>query len=478
VTNTSPRELSVESSPQQLQGDLQSCPLLDVSFVDEALNVGQQRIHERFLAGVPIACVLADRSAVMDRVLTRLWEREGSVFDGLSLVAVGGYGRTELHPHSDIDIAIILPEDGDSKLDEVLSRWVTALWDLQLDIGYSVRTLSDCIKEAAADITVITNLMESRLITGDTGLLERVRQITATSEMWSSSEFYAAKLEEQNQRRERFRTNAYRLEPNIKESVGGLRDFQTIAWVCHRQFGTSELHPLVQNHLLEPDELDSLKQGLELLWRIRYLLHYLAGRREDRLLFDYQRDIAHAFGYTVDENNQCIETLMQRFYRTVMTLQRLNEILLQGIGGIISGITASSEVTPLSKRFQLRNGFLEVTHDDVFMHYPPALLELFLIFGDTPDATNVRSNTVRLIRANLRLINERFRSDPVVRSLFLKIFINQNRLTTKVRMMNRYGVMAAYLPAFDAIVGRMQYDLFPSTPWMNTPCLSFAICAG
>lgn len=453
--------------------DQQSCPILDLNFVDEmleanpespsvwreALAAGRQRIHERFMAGTPIACILADRSAVMDRVLTRLWEREGTLFDGLALLAVGGYGRAELHPYSDIDIAIIIPRHGDSELEEALTRWVTALWDLQLDIGHSVRTVSDCEREAA-DITVITNLMEARLIIGDPALPALIRKVTAPSQMWRSAEFYDAKLDEQKKRRARFHTNAYRLEPNIKESLGGLRDFQTIAWVCQRQFGTTELHPLVQNHLLEPDEMESLREGLALLWRIRYLLHHLAGRREDRLLFDYQREIAHAFGYTDDTGNRSIETLMQRFYRTAITLQRLNEMLLQGIGGIISGITASSEVVPLSKRFQLRNGYLEVVHDDVFMHYPPALLELFLIFGDTPDAVNVRSNTIRLVRANLRLINERFRSDPVVRSMFLRIFSNPNRLTTKVRMMNRYGVMAAYLPAFDAIVGRMQYDLF------------------
>ena len=347
-----------------------------------------------------------------------------------------------------------------SSRDDALSRWVTDLWDLQRDIGYSVRTVADCVREAAADITVITNLMEARLICGDAPLASAMAAAIQPERMWPSAEFFAAKLDEQRMRRRKFHTNAYRLEPNVKESQGGLRDIQTISWVCQREFGTHNITDLVRRELLDTKEYVILYEGLELLWRIRYLLHHLTGRREDRLLFDHQRDIAHAFGYTDDTGNRSIEQLMQRFYRTVMELQRLNEILLQGVGGIISGVTARADVVWIDKRFQLRNGYLEVTHRDVFIHYPPALLEIFVVFGDTPAADNVRANTVRLIRLHLPLINERFRSDPVVRQLFLQIFSNPNKLTRKIRMMNRYGVLAAYLPAFDAIVGRMQYDLF------------------
>jgi len=426
----------------------------------DALKLGRDLIHQQFVAGASAASVLHARTAVVDLVLIELWKREGAAFDGLTLIAVGGYGRGELHPASDIDIAILVPQHGDEKTEAALSAWITRLWDLQLDIGHSVRTVSDCEREASNDITVITNLMEARLLTGEAKLYQLMQEVTSIAHMWSPAEFYRAKMDEQEQRHEKFQTNAYRLEPNIKESQGGLRDYQTIAWVCQRQFGTPGLEPLVSHGLVEPDELESLNSGMELLWRIRYLLHHLAGRHEDRLLFDHQRDIAHAFGFTDDTQNRSIESLMQRFYRTVMQLQRLNEIVLQGVGGIISGVTAASDIVPINSRFQLRNGYLEVTHDDVFVHYPPALLELFLVFGNTQEASNVRSHTVRLIRANLRLINERFRSDPAVRALFMQIFSNPNKLTRKIRMMNRYGVMAAYIPAFDAIVGRMQYDLF------------------
>ena len=430
----------------------------------QALEQGNEFIHEQFLAGIKASVLLALRTALLDDVLISLWQQRARSFDSLSLLAVGGYGRGELHPQSDIDIAILLPEDQsgdkDAERNELLSQWITSLWDLNLDIGHSVRTVADCEREAGGDITVVTNLMEARKLCGDTQLFDEMQRVISADNMWPQAEFLAAKLKEQEIRHNRFQTNAYRLEPNLKESQGGMRDFQTISWVCQRLFGATSFEPLVEHGLLMPEELTTLRECLELIWQMRYILHRVAGRREDRLLFDYQRDIAHALGYTDDTDNRSIETMMQRFYRTVMAMQRLNEILLQGIGGIISGVTASAKIEPINSRFQIRNGYLEVTHNRVFEQYPPALLEVFLLFGTTDHAENVRSHTVRLIRAHLHLIDEKFRRDPVVNDLFLKIFYIPEKLTRTVRLMNRYGVLAAYLPAFDQIVGRMQYDLF------------------
>ncbi len=426
----------------------------------QALVAGRQAIHNGFENGANPAQLLEWQTAVTDLVFVALWEQAGDAFKDLELIAVGGYGRAELHPMSDIDIGILLPEPVTDALATTLSDWLTSLWDLGLDIGHSVRTVEDCKTEAAADITVITNLMESRLLCGSGKLFEKMLKAVAPDQMWGQSEFFEAKMQEQHDRHSRFQTNAYRLEPNIKESVGGLRDIQTISWVCQRQFGTRDLNDLVTNQILTDAEFEVLQNGLYLLWRIRYLLHHYSGRREDRLLFDFQKEIARDFNFTQEENNRGIEQLMQLFYRTLMELQRLNEIILQGIGGVISGVTAATTPEPLNKRFQVRNGFLEVTHEQVFDDHPSALLEVFLLFGNTMSAENIRSNTVRLIRSNLHLIDDDFRANKQVRELFLKIFINPNRLTRKIRMMNRYGVLAAYIPAFDAIVGRMQYDLF------------------
>ena len=426
----------------------------------QALIQGRKTIHEAFLKGASAANLLHWQTEVTDLVFTRLWQSQAEKFIGMELIAVGGYGRGELHPHSDIDIGILLEEPATDEQAQHLSEWVTNLWDLGLDIGHSVRTVEECEAEARNDATVITNLMESRLLCGDGKLFEQMRTVTAPSNMWDSAAFFDAKMQEQLARHDRFQTNAYRLEPNVKESLGGLRDIQTISWISQRQFGTRDLNDLVTHEILTQAEFDVLSTGLELLWKIRFLLHHHSNKREDRLLFDHQRDIAHAFGFNNDENNASIEQLMQLFYRNVMELQRLNDIILQGIGGVISGVTASTEPTLINKRFQVRNGFLEVTHENIFKDHPSALLEVFLLFGDTTGAENIRSNTVRLIRSHLHLIDDEYRKNPRVRELFLKIFSSPNKLTRKIRMMNRYGVLAAYIPAFDAIVGRMQYDLF------------------
>ena len=454
-----------------------------------ALAAGSEAVHVAFGRGVPASALLAGRTAVVDLVLTRLWHRAGAAFDALALVAVGGYGRGELQPASDIDIAILLPDpapgedpaggpaDGPagapaSGRDEAIAAWIRTLWDLGLDVGHSVRTVAEAATAAREDLTVVTNLMESRLVAGAAAPLDAVRAATSPARMWPADAFLAAKLAERAARHARFGQNPYRLEPNVKASEGGLRDFQTIAWVCQRRFGractgicggTEELAPLVDRGILEPHELERLAEGLELLWRIRYLLHRFAGREEDRLLFDYQKRIAHAFGHPEDASgNSDVEALMQRFYRTLAGLQRLSEMCLQGLGAIVAegAGAAPAPLVPVDARFGLRGGYLEALHEDVFLHYPPALLELFVTFGRTPGAVGIGAPTVRLIRRHLKLVNARFRSDPKVRETFVDVFRMPDRIVRTLRLMYRHGVLAAYLPAFDAIVGRMQYDLF------------------
>ena len=426
------------------------------------LQEGRDDIYHCYEEGVSSAALVSLQTLLTDTILLAWWE---SVFEGderadMALLAVGGYGRAELHPYSDVDIAILVTHAPTEAVAEKISTFITRLWDIGFDIGHSVRTVEQAGKAAAEDVTIITNLMESRLMAGSVSLYSELQSIISPQNMWPSSEFFQEKMQEQNTRRAKFHSNAYRLEPNLKESSGGLRDIQTVFWICQRQFGTKEFEELVSEDILTPAEFETFLQGLDHLWRIRYLLHHFAGKREDRLLFDYQRDLAHAWGFTDDTNNRSIEQLMQLFYRNVIRLQRLNDIILQGVRGIISGVTANTDPVSVNSRFQVRNGFLEVKHDRVFINYPPALLEVFLLYGETPEAVNIRSNTVRLIAAHLDLIDKRFRSDMQVRDLFLEIFRRPEKITRKIRLMNTYGVLAAYLPAFDRIVGRMQYDLF------------------
>lgn len=426
------------------------------------LAEGREDIYRCFERGVESAALVSLQTLLTDTILLEWWHQVFSPAeaDDMTLIAVGGYGRYELHPHSDIDISILVSTPPDQPLADKISEFIVRLWDVGFDIGHTVRTVQQAKEAAASDLTIITNLMESRYMAGSHALFAEMMTEISEEKMWPADTFFDEKMDEQNTRRDKFQSNAYRLEPNVKESRGGLRDIQTVNWICQRQFGTTELNELVIKEILTPAEFETLQQGMEVLWRLRYLMHHFAGRREDRILFDYQRELAHAWGFTDDTNNRCIEQLMQLFYRNAMRLQRLNDIILQGVGGLISGVTASTPPVSVNARFQVRNGFLEVKHDRVFADYPPAMLEIFLLFGETPEADKFRSNTVRLLGAHLDLIDDQFRRDPQVRDLFIDIFRRPAKLTRKIRLMTAYGVLAAYLPAFDRIVGRMQYDLF------------------
>ncbi|MDO6460733.1 [protein-PII] uridylyltransferase [Granulosicoccaceae sp. 1_MG-2023] len=428
----------------------------------QVLNEGNSEIDALFRDGAPIDSVVRLQTLLVDSVLLHIWHHVFSAEqrNDMALVAVGGYGRGELHPHSDVDIMVLL-RDGESRhLNEQISGFITQLWDLGLDIGHSVRTVDECISESISDLSVITNLMEARLLDGNQVLFTLMAEAIEPGQTWNAADFLRAKLQEQANRRVKFQDTAYRLEPNLKESPGGLRDIQTIGWISRRYFGTERIRELVDSDFINEHEYNDLLQGLHLLWEIRYVLHRLAGRREDRLLFDHQRSLAHHFGYTNDEHNASIEAFMQRYYRTVIQMQRLNEIILQKFQEIVQEQDAPPTIEPINERFRLHNGYLEATSEDLFERHPEALLEIFQVYARSPEIKGVRANTIRLIRANLHLIDDDFRERDDAKQLFMQIFRDPKKLTRKLRRMNRYGVMAAYLPDYENIVGRMQYDLF------------------
>ena len=261
-----------------------------------AISVATEYLHACFLDGTEAGELLTLRAQFMDALLGALWDKQQWQHSDLALVAVGGYGRGELHPASDVDVQILLKDDEEHHND-ALEKFITFLWDIGLAIGHSVRTLDECIAEATADITVATNLQEGRLLFGPEELFNKQRKLCAPDKIWPSKDFFQAKLNEQITRHQKYDDTAYNLEPNIKESRGGLRDIQMIGWVAKRHFNANSLRDLVKENFLLDDELNTLLEGQHLLWRIRCSLHYLAGRREDRLLFDYQRDLAEEFGF-------------------------------------------------------------------------------------------------------------------------------------------------------------------------------------
>ena len=426
--------------------------------IRESLAVAGADLRARFEAGDSIVELVHARAAFIDGVLVGLW-REHIEHFGAALVAVGGYGRGELHPYSDIDIMLILPDSLEPRSEESISAFVTALWDIGLEAGQSVRSLAQCREEAAADLTVATTLMEARLLAGPEDLFAAMQDVIAPENMWPSDQFFQEKRKEQILRHHRYHDTAYNLEPNVKGSPGGLRDIQMIGWVAKRHFGAATLAELVDHNFLSPGQLQRLEDGQAFLWRIRFGLHILTGRREDRLLFDHQKNLAKLLGYEDATYTLAVEQLMQRYYRTVMELSRLNEMLLQLFEEAIL-MDPSAPAEPLNERFQVKNGFLQTVSDHVFRNDPSALLELFLLLQQNPEIRGVSAFTVGLIKRNLYLIDDEFRQNPRNHRLFLSILREPEGVTHELRRMNLYGVLGLYIPAFGRIVGRMQYDLF------------------
>lgn len=426
----------------------------------ERLRAGRDALFAEFDRGAPIASLVLGRSRLIDAVLREVWAFHLGETRDAALVAVGGYGRQELHPASDVDILILVDPQADDRLAPHFEGLVTYLWDLGLEVGHSVRTPEECAREAAGDVTIMTNLIEARHLAGDPALCQRMREVTAADRIWDSERFFAAKTQEQRARWQKYGGTAYNLEPNIKENPGGLRDIQMIGWVAKRHFDAETLHELVGHDFLTESEYQTLIEGQTLLWRIRFALHRIAGRREDRLQFDHQRTLAKQFGFEDGENNLAVEQFMQQYYRTVQELNRLNEMLLQLFREAILLHDEVGPPVPINKRFQSRSGYLEVTSPSVFQRWPIALLEVFHILQMHPELEGVRASTIRLIRENRHRIDEAFRADLRARSLFMEILRHPSGITHAARRMNRYGILAAYIPTFANIVGRMQYDLF------------------
>ncbi|TNF34529.1 MAG: [protein-PII] uridylyltransferase [Gammaproteobacteria bacterium] len=447
--------------PDKFATELASHPGNSLSIFKQALAAGNDALKDAFYNNADTVALVKLRAAFIDQILVHAFAYSfAECHQQVALVAVGGYGRGELHPASDIDIMLLLAEQEGDATRQAIEHFLMLLWDIKLEIGHSVRTVQDCIQEASADITVATNIMEARFLAGDDSLFKTMRAETGPDKIWDSKSFFQAKLEEQIKRHHKFHDTAYNLEPHIKENPGGLRDIQMIGWVTKRHFGAQTLEELIQHGFLTRNEYQKLIDGQTLLWRIRLCLHYITGRREDRLLFDLQQQLATHFGYKDGENNLAIEQFMQAYYRTVMELERLNELLLQLFREAILYADAMGEPEIINARFQVINGYIEARYPGMFQEHPTALLELFLILEQRPDITGVRAQTIRLIRENVHLIDDKFRQNETARQLFIDIIRQQRGITHELRRMNRYGLLAAYIPAFEQIVGRMQYDLF------------------
>ena len=427
----------------------------------ESINSARQILDQRFRTKSNIETIIHDLSWFIDQILKVAWQQyDWKDAQDISLLAVGGYGREELHPYSDIDIQILLKKDNKKKYKENIEKFLTFLWDINLEVGQSVRSIKENKIEAKKDITTATALMESRTIYGNPDLHQEVMSLMNKKNIWDPKKFFAAKVAEQESRHSKYDDIEYTLEPNLKVSPGGLRDIQNIGWIAKRYFGASDFQGLVDRGFLQKGEYKDLINGRNFLWSLRYGLHIITGRREDRLLFEYQRKLAEFFFYKDDEKSLAIEKLMQKYYRIVLTLRELNDVLLQLFDEDILRSKEKEKIKIINSRFQIRNNYIEATNSKIFQQTPSALIEIFVLFAQDRKIEGIRASTIRLIRNSRKLIDEKFRESPTNKALFMELLRSPHKMVSRLRQMKRYGILSAYLPEFGKIVGQMQHDLF------------------
>jgi [protein-PII] uridylyltransferase len=425
-----------------------------------------QSIGKPTTTGRQVRKALRSLSDLTDGVLTQLWHHSG-LQEPLALLAVGGYGRGELFPNSDVDVLVLLPNDhaleSDSGLKSRVEAFIGACWDLGLEIGSSVRTLHDCLAEAEKDVTVRTSLLECRLITGNAALIGEFQK--AFFAAMDPKAFFVAKTLEMRQRHTKFEDTPYALEPNCKESPGGLRDLQVILWVAKAAGYGGDWAALATNGLATSFEVRQIQRNETLLFHIRSRLHLIAGRREDRLIFDMQNAVAESFGYVtknVDGDRRSLvrasELLMKRYYWAAKAVTQLNQILLMNIAERLNPSTHAPR--PINANFNEKAGTIDVVSDDLYQRNPHAILETFLIYQTTVGVKGLSARTLRALYNARDLMDAKFRADPVNRATFRKMLMETEGITHAMRLMNQTSVLGRYLWVFRRIVGQMQHDLF------------------
>jgi [protein-PII] uridylyltransferase len=402
----------------------------------------------------------------VDQTLLELWHVVGMP-EGAALIAVGGYGRGELFPHSDIDVLVLLPPGHaldrsatgpDAKaLNGTVEAFITACWDTGLEIGSSVRTVDECIAEAERDVTVQTALLESRYLCGSRRVFTTFRH--ANTRAMDAKAFLRAKTLEMRQRHQKYEDTPYSLEPNCKESPGGLRDLQVVMWVARAAGLGKTWNQLATNGLITPFEVKQLQRNEGLLKLIRARLHTIAGRREDRLVFDLQTAVAESFGYHGSKGQRASEVLMKRYYWAAKAVTQLNQILMLNIEERVEG-SQNAPMRPIDGQFLDRGGMLEVATDDLYERDPHALLKTFLVYQTTVGLKGLSARTLRALYNARELMDAQWRRDPVNRETFMQILKAREGQTHAFRLMNQTSVLGRYLWVFRRIVGQMQHDLF------------------
>lgn len=426
----------------------------------EFVQTIQNAVIDAFQEGTATSEVIIGYSITIDYLLWYAWFTHDLHKTNATLLAVGGYGRSELHLQSDIDLMVLLDKNFNDQEKEKLTSFLIFLWDSGLDVGHSVRTVKEAVIESKKDITVISNILEARPLCGNIALFNELKKATAASKIWNSKKFYYAKKEEMLARHKKYGDTLYQLEPNIKEGPGGLRDIQFIDWVTKRHFGNRALGDLIGTGFLLEEEYNLLRYAQEYLWKMRFSLYLITHRKEERLLFDYQVELARASGHSDSNSNLAVEQFMQNYYRHISDCFKLIGLLQGHFEESCIPSRFKKRQKKLSSHFISVGDTLHVNDSQLFQNHPSALLELFLVMQKNDRVTKVSSNTIRLIRSNLHLINEGFRANERHKKIFVDILHQPKHIARELKRMHSLGILADYWPAFARIVGRMQYDLY------------------
>jgi [protein-PII] uridylyltransferase len=423
-------------------------------------------ICNRFKSDLQVGKLTKSLSKVTDEMLSQAWAdsnlNQFSKSDiSVTLIAVGGYGRKELFPFSDVDILVLIGKTEQQEIPQELSssveKFISHCWDLGLEIGSSVRSIDECLEESAKDITVKTSLLESRFLEGNKKLYQSF--VERFESAMDAKSFYQAKLLELRQRHHKYQDTPYSLEPNCKESPGGLRDLQVILWTSKAAKLGNSFDDLFKKGLITKREAVELNKNQKLIQTIRATLHLVANRRQDVLVFDFQNQLAQAFGLKDTEDKRASEQIMRRYYWAAKAVTQLNEILIQNIEALLFP-TEAKTTRPISEHFIERQGLIDIIDANLFEKQPEQILHTFLLFCKTPGITGLSTQVLRGLYNARQKMNAQWRNNPVNRETFMEIVKQSTGVARAFDLMNQTSVLGRYIPAFRKIVGQMQHDLF------------------
>lgn len=433
----------------------------DSPLTPSAVKIQRENLKElerQHFADYSVFELIANRTQFCDDLLKQLWQQFELDKAYLTLIAVGGYGRQEIFPLSDLDVLILSKEERGIETEEKIAQFVQFLWDCGFDVGHSVRSLEECEKEGKQDITIATNLLESRYLSGDVSLFNALEEILKKPDFWAVKPFFDAKVQEQIERYQRYHNTSYNLEPDLKYSPGGLRDLHLLYWIALRHTGEMTLDGILESGFIYPSEHQQLLESQEFLFKVRFALHLILKRYDNRLLFDRQIKVSEILGFE-GEGNRGVEKMMKRFFQALRTISRLTDILIKHYKEHFLSSNGEESVYYLDDDFEIMNQSLCLRKEDVFLRSPDRILDLFFYLTQHEQA-EIHSSTLRQLQIALESLTQKLCDIPEAREKFIRLFNQPKAIQRAFLPMHQYGVLTAYLPQWQGIEGLMQFDLF------------------